>query len=309
MINYSIVIPHYNIPALLERCIDSIPIREDVEIVIVDDNSSPDKVNFSSFPGMNRDNCRVIFDKKGGGGGYARNIALNYVRGKWVIFADADDFFMPCFADVLDEYINDEADVIFCNACSLDTEYYVNSCRAISLNRYIDTYQHNRSKGELCLRYQFTEPWCKIVKGDLLKQCSIRFDETPVANEVTFSYLVGYYAKDISVDMHAIYCVTMRKNSVSKMDYDDVEKILARIYVHARESLFLKQHNNPIVEERHFLHIITLLIKTAKLENAFRGMSILKQLGYHNADIVAGLIKGLFVKIFDKVRNKYIFHM
>ncbi|MCI6862195.1 MAG: glycosyltransferase family 2 protein, partial [Prevotella sp.] len=29
-INYSIIIPHKNIPQLLQRCLDSIPIRDDV---------------------------------------------------------------------------------------------------------------------------------------------------------------------------------------------------------------------------------------------------------------------------------------
>ena len=39
MINYSIIIPHKNIPNLLQRCLDSIPNREDVQIIVVDDNS------------------------------------------------------------------------------------------------------------------------------------------------------------------------------------------------------------------------------------------------------------------------------
>ncbi len=306
MINYSIVIPHYNIPSLLERCIDSIPLRDDVEIIVVDDNSSPDKVDFTSFPGINRDNCRVILDKKGGGGGYARNIALNYIRGKWVIFADADDFFTPCFADVLDEYINDDGDVIFCNACSLDAEYYVNSSRAAYLNKYINIYKHNPSKGELCLRYRFTEPWCKIVKVNLLKRFSIRFDETPVANDVTFSYLVGYYAEKVSVDAHAIYCVTMRKNSVSEFDYRVIEKIETRINVHARKSLFFQQHNIPILEERHFWHVLVLFFKTRNIKNVVRGIRILKQLGYSNNNVIVGLFKGFFTKMWDKVRHRYI---
>jgi len=39
MINYSIIIPHKNIPHLLVRCLDSIPQREDVQIIVADDNS------------------------------------------------------------------------------------------------------------------------------------------------------------------------------------------------------------------------------------------------------------------------------
>ena len=53
MINYSIIIPHKNIPNLLQRCLDSIPNREDVQIIVVDDNSDPNIVDFDKFPGLN----------------------------------------------------------------------------------------------------------------------------------------------------------------------------------------------------------------------------------------------------------------
>ena len=49
MINYSIIIPHKNIPNLLQRCLDSIPNREDVQIIVVDDNSDPNIVDLISF--------------------------------------------------------------------------------------------------------------------------------------------------------------------------------------------------------------------------------------------------------------------
>ena len=59
MINYSIIIPHKNIPNLLQRCLDSIPNREDVQIIVVDDNSDPNIVDFDKFPGLNRSNVEV----------------------------------------------------------------------------------------------------------------------------------------------------------------------------------------------------------------------------------------------------------
>ena len=43
-INFTIVIPHKNVPDLLERLISSIPFREDLEIIVVDDHSDADVV-------------------------------------------------------------------------------------------------------------------------------------------------------------------------------------------------------------------------------------------------------------------------
>ena len=38
MVLYSIIIPTKNIPNLLHRCLNSIPTREDIQVIVVDDN-------------------------------------------------------------------------------------------------------------------------------------------------------------------------------------------------------------------------------------------------------------------------------
>ena len=111
--NYSIIIPHKNTPELLRRCIKSIPQRDDLEIIIVDDNSSKEIVDFDNFPGLNRKNTTVIFNKEGKGAGNARNIAIPKTNGKYVIFADSDDFFNDYFIDILNDYCNKDFDIVY----------------------------------------------------------------------------------------------------------------------------------------------------------------------------------------------------
>ena len=59
MIVYSFIIPHKNCPVLLNRCLDSIPIRDDVQIIVVDDNSDVDKK-----PTFSRQNILKCFCEK-----------------------------------------------------------------------------------------------------------------------------------------------------------------------------------------------------------------------------------------------------
>lgn len=92
-INYSIIIPHKNIPNLLQRCLASIPRREDIQIIIVDDKSDVVEVDFECFPGVGEQCVEVYFTKEGKGAGYARNVGLKYAKGKWLLFVDSDDFF------------------------------------------------------------------------------------------------------------------------------------------------------------------------------------------------------------------------
>lgn len=49
MIYFSIIIPHKNTPDLLQRCLDSIPVCDDVQVIVVDDNNDTDKVDFGHF--------------------------------------------------------------------------------------------------------------------------------------------------------------------------------------------------------------------------------------------------------------------
>lgn len=119
---YSIIIPHKNIPHLLQRCLDSIPQRKDVQIIIIDDDSSPEIVDFVHFPGQNRTDVEVVFTKEEKGAGYARNCGLEKARGKWLLFADADDFFLPGFWNTLDIYCDTDYDLITFRAESVNSD-------------------------------------------------------------------------------------------------------------------------------------------------------------------------------------------
>ena len=111
-INYSIIIPHKNIPQLLQRCLDSIPIRDDVQVIVVDDNSDTDKANFDNFPKQKGKNYEYYLTKEGKGAGYARNVGLEHAKGKWVMFSDADDYFLPSFDNILNENQTSNADIL-----------------------------------------------------------------------------------------------------------------------------------------------------------------------------------------------------
>ncbi|MBE6330737.1 MAG: glycosyltransferase family 2 protein [Bacteroidales bacterium] len=241
MIEYSIIIPHKNIPKLLQRCLDSIPLRDDLEVIVVDDNSNPSIVDFEHFPGMERPDTTVFFDKSGKGAGRARNIGLEHAKGKWLLFADADDYFNYCIRDILSEYKKDESDIIFFSASSVDCETYNNVDRADYIVAFINRYLSNPEAGEKYLRYDHGAPWGKIIKKSLIDQHKIRFQETRQHEDTKFSYSVGFYADKIKVDKRAMYCLTYRPSSMTFTISE--EKMLDRVRVLCERYVFLKSHN------------------------------------------------------------------
>ena len=92
--SFSIIIPHKEIPDLLLRCLKSIPVSEDIQVIVVDDSSADADTYLDRYPDLSRPYLEFIRTTKGGGAGYARNVALGHAEGRWILFADADDFFV-----------------------------------------------------------------------------------------------------------------------------------------------------------------------------------------------------------------------
>jgi len=211
--NYSIIIPHKNIPLLLQRCIDSIPCRPDIQVIIIDDNSDSSIVNFDNFPGQGNPLIEIVFSKEGKGAGNARNIGLELSKGKWLVFADADDFFNLPFCEALDKYANDEInDIVYFKASSVISESLLQYDRDSHLNYHIEKASFTNNYDYL--RYQVYPPFCKFIKRELVVKNNIRFQESFVANDVYFSMMTGYFAKNVSLSYLSIYCVTHREGSL-----------------------------------------------------------------------------------------------
>ena len=51
---FSIIIPHKDIPDLLMRCLSSIPVSEDIQVIVVDDNSADADTYLDKYPELSR---------------------------------------------------------------------------------------------------------------------------------------------------------------------------------------------------------------------------------------------------------------
>ena len=213
MINFSFIIPHKNTPELLRKCIDSIPRREDVQIIVVDDNSDADKVDFEHFPGLDDPKVEVYLTKEGRGAGYARNVGLKHAVGKWLVFADADDYFLPSLVDAMDEYGDSDADVVFFKGISVNITDGSPSSRGEEMNRRVDI---ALKTDDFTQALTFSSPWRKFFRADFISSHHITFNEVRWSNDVVFMANVARYAGNCSASPLNIYCITESTNSLVK---------------------------------------------------------------------------------------------
>ena len=302
-INFTIIVPHKNTPTLLNRLIDSIPSRDDLEIIVVDDHSDADIFDINHFSAKDRNNLIVISNASSCGAGNARNYALPLAKGKWILFADSDDFYNPGINDFLDKYVDSDADIIYFNANSVDTETYELSNRANHLHDFISDYQKNPQYGEAVMRYMFTEPWCKMIKRKLIEEFSICFDDTLIHEDVKFACLAGHHASTVIVDNSQLYCGTSRENSVSRTMNN--EKYLDELLVFARWKKFLLI-NQPSLQLEKFEYRAYLFTRHMWKDNKlFRAeYRILRKAGLNHGYIIGKIICYLWKSVAYKLNLK-----
>ena len=221
---FSIIIPHKDIPDLLMRCLKSIPVSEDIQVIVVDDNSVGADTYLERYSELSRSYLEFVRTTKGGGAGYARNVGIERAKGKWTLFADADDFFIEDMHDIICTYVNSEADVIyFKNKAVLSDNTNIKSDRSSYVNKNIDQYLADGD--EWPLRAKMPVPWGKMIKRSLIIKHDIRFDEIKCLEDKYFSLLVGYYADRIKASNRVLYVVTSRPNSLMAVFRSKPEEI------------------------------------------------------------------------------------
>ena len=231
-INYTIIIPHKNIPDLLRRCLASIPRREDIQIIVIDDNSDPEKVDFNHFPGVGEPCVEIYFTKEGKGAGYARNVGLDHAQGKWLLFADADDFFDDDFVSALDKYFYEDVDIVYFNTRSVDS-------KTLNIVKPRSDRSETIRKGKID-KLRFTHvPWGKMIRNEFVIRNNLHFEELIASNDSYFSVISGILATKISAYDVCIYVATIRLDSL--FFYDTIERLDARMLANEHVNCKLKE--------------------------------------------------------------------
>lgn len=241
VINYSIIIPHKNIPSLLQHCLDTIPVRDDVQVIVVDDNSDADIVDFERFPQWAGNHYEFYLTKEGKGAGYARNVGLQHAVGKWVLFADADDYYYTENLNTLFDSPLPQANVIVWKSkrqfLDGNDEYLGEETGGKDCNVIMTCYTPAK------LYSEYTMPWTRMVRRDHLMANDIVFDEVKCANDEMFSARLGASVMSYDYVDLLVYCQKCREGSLKESL--DLKNYLCRWNVWLRKAYFLEKKERP----------------------------------------------------------------
>lgn len=113
----SVIIPAYNAEKWIRQCLESIPKRKDIEIIVVNDGSTDKTMGYlKNYKAFRYKDLIIIDYGENKGVSYARNAGIEASSGEYLVFIDSDDYIYPkVFNKIVDNYLNGEYDLIFYN--------------------------------------------------------------------------------------------------------------------------------------------------------------------------------------------------
>lgn len=234
---YSLIIPFYNSPERLERLIKTIPIRKDLQIIAVDDCSTS-HINLFKILKDKYQYIEWYKTEKNGGAGVARNVGLSHAKGKYLLFADADDYFTPSINDIFNKHRNSCFDIIYFFVNEVDSATGLMDNGLKYRNMAISLYKKSHRKNDVC--HISTAPWGKLIRRDIIEKYNIQFQETRISNDVFFSLMTDFYSNDIFAEEIAAYNYSVNQISVSNTG--SIDKRLVRLKIDLERNSFLIRH-------------------------------------------------------------------
>ena len=298
MISLSIIIPHYNSVNSLKKLLESIPVRNDIEIIIVDDNSSENlKELYLLVSECEQKNINLYqnnTNKKGAG--VCRNIGMLNARGNWLLFADADDFFIKDFYEKIKGYLNSDYEVVFFTPTSIEEDTGNLSNRHVTYEKLNYDFLVKQDKvSELSLRYRYNVPWSKLIKSSFIKSNKIFFDEVIASNDIMFSTKIGYYMQNFYISREVIYCVTKSKGTLTTKTSEVIYN--ARLEVYINYCNFLRGNLNTKDYKLLKINGLPILIRAIQYKYSLRKVfSIYRKLNKNKINIIdRRLLNPLFI--------------
>ncbi len=254
MYKITIIIPVYNTEKYLKELCDSIcnqtmPL-EDIQVVMVDDASTDNSAQIMDEYAEKYSNfVSVKLEKNNKVAGTARNIGMKYAEGKYLMFADADDFYMKDACENLYNEIEEkEADFVTANYINTDFDGKLWNRSIFDKNKYksfkLSIYDYDKSFYVLN-----SGVWNKIFRRSFVEENNMKFLEEVPAEDAYFTTSCFMKSDKVYYCNKVIYCYRQRNKgdlgtksvsfNCSKEYFNGINKAYKEIYENFKKNGFL----------------------------------------------------------------------
>lgn len=219
----TVIVPVFNAGPYLKTCLDSIVRQtyQQLEILLINDGSTDESASLCEAYRKMDDRVRVIHKKLGGSGvGAARNTALPFITGDYVLFVDNDDWLELHHIEFLYQSLKEtDSDIAIANFTEFDEDRQAFRFH-VTADDYFQKIYHPKDwfalqyEGKFAFSQCFTVPWCKLYKASLFENIVYPEDEK-VEDDLT-TWKVYLMADQIVYSNIGLYYHRKRATSVTK---------------------------------------------------------------------------------------------
>ena len=215
----SVIIPVHKVESWLCQCLDSVLTQtfNDFELILVDDGS-PDACGAICDEYADRDSRIHVIHQKNAGPGNARNVGMDQACGKYIIFLDSDDYWLPLTLEIL--YSNAEQNQTQVLAFGA-LPFWEGIKEPESHLTYQQTVQNGIVKsGPASLKTAldageyYSAPCLRLYLHEYLRSTGLRFDEGIIHEDVSFSFLAYLMAERVECIGDRLYQRRFRPDSI-----------------------------------------------------------------------------------------------
>lgn len=225
----SIIIPVYNAENTIIKCLNSIKNQtyKNYEVVIVNDGSSDDSLNIIEN-NIKYDSRFKLLNQPNKGVSSARNLALNFIKGEWVIFIDSDDYLMDNYlSNIINSLeVKKNIDLIITGWTEIIRENGVQRKLGYIDNIYTRD-QFNELFNNSILISNHGAPWAKVFKNKIIIENSLRFNpELHLSEDRLFLYNYLIHCNVIQTINSNNYYYIISSNSTIRKRFNPYEELL-----------------------------------------------------------------------------------
>lgn len=237
----SIVIPTYNMEALLPRCLDSFILSEEymkqIEVLVVNDGSKDNSSEIAHQYANKYPESIIVIDKSNGNYGSCINAALKIARGKYFRICDADDHYENLNLEKYISYLSaSETDIVF-------SPYQINDFNQNIIKRF--SCADNLSGKTFCIDdldwendelLKFRAMHCMATKREILIKNKYYQTEGISYTDTQFIFYSDLHAKTCSFYKDIIYIYYLGRDGQT-MSKASLIKSYMHFYINAEKML------------------------------------------------------------------------
>lgn len=241
----SVIIPVYNAGETIRRCLNSVVNQSytNIEIIVIDDGSIDNSFEICKSYCAKDERIKVL-KQNNSGPGAARNLGIEYSRGKYILFVDSDDYIANDMVEkMLKEIMENEAQVSICG-------YYLEKSDGQKLlhkfNIYPGLYEGDNWNNIALKLLDDMSPtrippysWMRMIKRDVLENPKLRYTLGITRSEdYLFSSELNFRVNKVVLMLdQPLYYYVENKNSITRRYIGGYWEMVKNIYSILSEKL------------------------------------------------------------------------